>query len=58
VEQSIKEVAEKAKYMLPRNQNAGHNREIKMAKRSSENVEQLKYLGTAVENKKFDSGIN
>jgi hypothetical protein len=43
--------AEKTKYMLvSRDQNAGQNREIKIGKRSFENVSQFKYLGTTVTN--------
>jgi hypothetical protein len=40
---------EKTKYMLVfRDQNAGQNREIKIANRSLENVSQFRYLGTTV----------
>jgi hypothetical protein len=40
---------EKTKYMLlSRHQNLGKNRDIKIAKRSFENVSQFKYLGTTV----------
>jgi hypothetical protein len=43
---------EKTKYMLlPRYQNVGQNRDIKIANRSFENVSQFKYLGTTVTNK-------
>jgi hypothetical protein len=50
---------EKTKYMLlTRHQNAGQNRDIKIAKRLFENVSQFKYLGTTVTNPKFDSGGN
>jgi hypothetical protein len=39
----------KTKYMLlSRHQNVGQNRDIKIAKRSFENVSQFKYLGTTV----------
>jgi hypothetical protein len=42
---------EKTKYMLlSRHQNVGQNRDIKIAKRSFENVSQFKYLGTTVTN--------
>jgi hypothetical protein len=42
---------EKAKYMLlSYHQNAGQNRDIKIANRSFENVSQFKYLGTTVTN--------
>jgi hypothetical protein len=42
---------EKAKYMLlSRYQNAGRNRDIKIANRSFENVSQFKYLGLRVAN--------
>jgi hypothetical protein len=41
----------KTKYMLlSRNQNAGQNRDIKIANRSFENVSQFKYLGITVTN--------
>jgi hypothetical protein len=36
---------------LSRHQNAGQNQNIKIGDRSSENVEQFKYLGTTVTNK-------
>jgi hypothetical protein len=43
---------DKSKYMLlSRHQNAGQNRDIKIANRSFENVSQFKYLGTTVTNK-------
>jgi hypothetical protein len=42
---------EKTKYMLlSRHQNAGQNRDMKIANRSFENVSQFKYLGTTVTN--------
>jgi hypothetical protein len=42
---------EKSKYMLvSRDQNVGHNRDIKIGNRSFENVSQFKYLGTTVRN--------
>jgi hypothetical protein len=42
---------EKTKYMLlSLHQNVGQNRDIKIINRSSENVSQFKYLGTAVTN--------
>jgi hypothetical protein len=42
---------EKIKYMLlSRQQNVGQNREMKIAKRSFENVSQFKYLRTTVTN--------
>jgi hypothetical protein len=42
---------EKTKYMLlSRHQNAGQNRDIKIANRSFENVSQFKYLGITVIN--------
>jgi hypothetical protein len=42
---------EKTKYMLlSRHHNVGQNRDIKIAKRSFENVSQFKYLGTTVTN--------
>jgi hypothetical protein len=42
---------DKTKYMLLyRQQNVGQNRDIKIAKRSFENVSQFKYLGTTVTN--------
>jgi hypothetical protein len=36
--------------LLSRHQNAGQNRDIKIANRSFENVSQFKYLGTTVTN--------
>jgi hypothetical protein len=45
---------EEAKYMLvSRDQNAGHNRDIKIGNRSFENVSQFRYLGTTVQTNKF-----
>jgi hypothetical protein len=45
---------EKAKYMLmSRHQNAGQNHDIKIAKRSVENVAQFKYFGTTLTNQNF-----
>jgi hypothetical protein len=42
---------QKPKYMLlSRHQNAGQNRDIKIARRSYKNMSQLKYLGTTVTN--------
>jgi hypothetical protein len=42
---------EKTKYrLLPRHQNVGQNRDIKITNRSFENVSQFKYLGTTVTN--------
>jgi hypothetical protein len=42
---------EKTMYMLlSRQQNVGQNRDIKIAKRSFQNVSQFKYLGTTVTN--------
>jgi hypothetical protein len=42
---------EKSKYMLlPRHQNAGQNRDIKIANGSFENVSQFKFLETIVTN--------
>jgi hypothetical protein len=42
---------EKIKYMLlSRHQNGGKNRNIKNSKRLSENVSQVKYLGTTITN--------
>jgi hypothetical protein len=44
--------AEKTKYMvMPRNQNAGQNHNIKVDNKSFERVEQFKYLGTILTNK-------
>jgi hypothetical protein len=49
--------AEKTKYMLlSRRQNAGQNRDIKIAGRSFENVTQFRYLGTAVTNQNLIQG--
>jgi hypothetical protein len=43
---------EKIKYMLlSRHQNAGQNRDTRIANRRFENVAQFKYLGTTVKNK-------
>jgi hypothetical protein len=45
---------EKTKYMLlSYHQKGGQNRDIKIVKRSFENVSQLKYLGTTVTNQNF-----
>jgi hypothetical protein len=42
---------EKTEYMLlSRHQNAGQNRDIKIANRTFENVSQFKYFGTTVTN--------
>jgi hypothetical protein len=47
-------LAEKTKFMLlPPHQNAGQNRDLKIANRSIENVSHFKYLGTTVTNEKF-----
>jgi hypothetical protein len=44
----------KTKYiLLSRHQNVGHNRDIKIAIRSFENVSEFKYLGTTVKNQNF-----
>jgi hypothetical protein len=49
--------ADKTKYiLLSRHQNAGQNHYIKIAKRSFENVAQLKCLGTIVSNQNFIQG--
>jgi hypothetical protein len=46
--------AEKTKYMLlSRHQNAGQNRDIKLASRSLEDVSQLKYFGKTGTNQNF-----
>jgi hypothetical protein len=46
--------AQKTMYiLLSRQQNAGQNRNIKIANRSFENVSQFKYLGTTVTNQDF-----
>jgi hypothetical protein len=43
--------AEKTKYMvMSRNQNAGHNHDIKVDNKSFERVEEFKYLGAALTN--------
>jgi hypothetical protein len=47
-------MAETKNMLLSRHQNADQNRDIKTAKRSSENVSQFKYLGTTNKSK-FDS---
>jgi hypothetical protein len=45
---------EKTKYMLlSRQQNVGQKRDIKIAKKSFENMSQFKYLGTTVTNQNF-----
>jgi hypothetical protein len=50
-EVSLEINVEKTKYMLlSRHQNAGQNRDIEIANRSSENVSQFKCLGTTVTN--------
>jgi hypothetical protein len=38
---------------LSRHKNVGQNRDIKIAKRSFENVSQFKYFGTTVTNQNF-----
>jgi sorting nexin-29 len=44
--------AEKAKYMImSRNQNAGHNLNIKIDNKSFEKVEEFKYLGATLTNR-------
>jgi hypothetical protein len=44
--------AEKTKYMvMPRNQNAGHNHNIKIDNKSFERVEEFKYLGATLTNR-------
>jgi hypothetical protein len=44
--------AEKTKYMvLPRNQNAGHNHNIKIGSKPFERVEEFRYLGTPLMNR-------
>jgi hypothetical protein len=51
-EVSLEVNVEETKYMLlSRHQNAGQNRDIKIANRSFENVSQLIYFGTRVTNK-------
>jgi hypothetical protein len=46
--------AEKTKYiLLSHHQNAGQNHDIKMANRSFENMEQVKYFGMTVTNQNF-----
>jgi hypothetical protein len=51
MEVSLEVNKEKRKYMLlPRQQNAGKNNDIKIANRSFENVEKFKYLETTVTN--------
>jgi hypothetical protein len=50
---------EKTKYMLlPRRQNVGRNRYMKIDSRSFQKVSQFRYLGTTVTNQNFDSGGN
>jgi hypothetical protein len=41
--------------LMSRHQNAGQNRDIKIANRCFENVAQFKYLGTTVTIRKFES---
>jgi hypothetical protein len=44
--------AEKTKYMvMSRNQNAGHNHNIKIDNKSFERVEEFKYLGATLKNR-------
>jgi hypothetical protein len=48
-EVGLKVDTEKTKYMLLfRHQNAGQNRDIKIASRRSKNVAQFRYLGTTI----------
>jgi hypothetical protein len=50
---------ERIKYMmLSRHQNAGQNRDIKIANRSYENVAQFTYLGMTVNRQNLGSGGN
>jgi hypothetical protein len=50
---SLEANAEKTTFMVTsRNQNAGHNYNIKIVSKSFERVEQLKYLGTILTNRK------
>jgi hypothetical protein len=39
--------------LLSRHQNAGQNRDIKIANRPFENVSQIRYMGTTVTNQNF-----
>jgi hypothetical protein len=51
IQVGLEVIVEKTKYMLvSRDQNAGQNREIKIGKRSFENVSQFKYMGMTVTN--------
>jgi hypothetical protein len=50
--------AEKTKYMImSRNQNAGHNHNIKLDNRSSEKVEEFKYPGATITNQSIHEEI-
>jgi hypothetical protein len=44
--------------LLSGHQNAGQNRDLKIANRSVENVSQFKYLGSDSNKSKFDIGGN
>ena len=52
-------IADKTKYMvMSRDQNAGRNHNVRINNSTFERVEEFKYLGTTLTNKKFYCGRN